>query len=99
MELELLILFVIHTVGVAVFGRFESETAWWKLTLKWMIVLGVTTWLYSAFGHTGSLIFLAMMFAAGLTFHFAWCARNGIHPVHATPRKRYFELRKWEWKE
>ena len=27
------------------------------------------------------------------------CRKHGIHPLHATPRRRYYELRRWEWKE
>jgi hypothetical protein len=99
MEIELLLLFILHTLGVSIFGKFESQTAWWKLTLKWLIVLGITAGLYRSFGHIGSLSFLAIMFTAGLIFHFTWCARHGIHPIHATPRRRYFELRKWKWQE
>ena len=36
---------------------------------------------------------------AGLTFHFVWCQRNGIHPLRATPRRRYYQLRGWTWPE
>lgn len=99
MEIELLTLFLMHTVGASIFGRFEVETAWWRLTLKWLFALGITYVLFLYFGHTGALIFLGVLFVSGLVFHFAWCKKNGIHPLHATPRKKYYQLRKWNWEE
>jgi len=36
---------------------------------------------------------------AGAAFHMVWCRRNGIHPWNATPRRRYYELRGWVWRE
>jgi hypothetical protein len=36
---------------------------------------------------------------AGTTFHFIWCAKNGINPITAEPRRRYYELRGWVWRE
>ncbi|HMQ01329.1 MAG TPA: hypothetical protein PKC24_16225 [Cyclobacteriaceae bacterium] len=99
MELELLILFLMHTVGASIFGRFEVETAWWRLSLKWLMVLGIAYVLNINFGQAVSLSFLGILFLAGLSFHFIWCKRNGIHPLHATPRKKYYQLRKWNWEE
>jgi hypothetical protein len=49
-----------------------------------------------------TLLAIAFPVAAGLagaTFHFTWCRRNGIHPLYATPRRRYYELRGWMWRE
>jgi hypothetical protein len=96
---ELLALFAFHTLGVAVFGKFESETAWWRLTLKWIALFGITYWLANSFGHGVALTAILLLMIAGLGFHFWWCAKHKIHPVQATPRKKYFELRGWEWKE
>ena len=99
MEAELLTLFIFHTLGVAIFGRFEAETAWWRLALKWSILLLVTWLLFTNYGHTVALSFIGFLIVAGLTFHFIWCYHNHIHPVKATPRKKYYELRKWKWEE
>lgn len=99
MEAELVTLLLLHTIGVSVFGRFEAETAWWRLTLKWIIILVLTYWLYTTFGHAAAFSLIVFAGIGGLTFHFIWCKRNGIHPLKATPRKRYYELRKWEWSE
>lgn len=99
MEAELLALFGLHTLGAAVFGRFEAETAWWRLVLKWCIVLGLTWWCRVQFGHFIALGLITMLAAMGLTFHFWWCRKHGIDPIRATPRKKYYQLRGWHWKE
>ena len=99
MEKELLALFALHTVGVAVFGRFESETPWWRLVMKWTIILGLIWWISTAFGQAAALYVILAMTFLGVGFHFIWCRKNGIHPVTATPRKKYYELRGWTWKE
>jgi len=41
----------------------------------------------------------ALAAAGGLTVHFMWCRRHGIDPVHATPRRKYYALRGWTWRE
>ena len=99
MSPELLALFMFHTVGVSVFGKFEAETAWWRLTLKWIVLLGITYWVYSSFGHSAALLTIFSLAIIGVAFHVWWCRKNQIHPLHATPRRRYYELRNWEWKE
>jgi hypothetical protein len=95
-ELELGVLLAISILGPAVFSVFEQETAAWRKVLKWGIVSGGTLVLYRAIGH-GALVFPLGLSLAGLCFHFWWCRRNGIHPLRATPRRRYYELRGWEW--
>ncbi len=35
----------------------------------------------------------------GMIFHLVWCRRHGIHPLEATPRRRYYALRRWDWVE
>jgi hypothetical protein len=99
MEYELLALFLLHTVGVAVFGRFEAETAWWRLVLKWMLMLLITWLLFYYFGHLAAFGAIALLFTSALIFHFTWCYKNGIHLVKATPRKKYYAIRKWKWEE
>ena len=97
-ELELITLLAIHVVGTSVFGVFEAETPWWRLILKWSIVIALTLGLYAWVGHW-ALSAVLVPALAGLTFHFVWCRRNGIHPLEATPRRRYYELRGWTWRE
>jgi hypothetical protein len=93
-ELELAVLLAITTLGQVGFGHFEAETSKARRLIKWAIVDGATLGLYFAVGHW-ALAFPIGMVALGLGFHFWWCRRNGIHPFHATPRRRYYELRGW----
>ena len=46
-----------------------------------------------------ALLFPALGVGVGTTFHFVWCRKNGIHPWAATPRRKYYELRGWTWRE
>jgi len=97
-ELELSILLALAVLGAETFAPFEVETPVWKKISKWTVVIGGTLGLYQFVGHW-SLLFAAVPGLAGLAFHFIWCSRNEIHPLRATPRRRYYELRGWEWHE
>lgn len=97
-ELELSVLLVIAVVGSGAFAVFEVETPAWRKILKWGIVIGATLWLYTGVGHW-SLVLPIAAGVAGATFHFIWCRKNGIDPVTAEPRRRYYELRGWAWKD
>ena len=96
--LELGVLYLLQTVGHSIFAVFELETAAWRLILKWVLLAALTLGLYAWVGHWSLLLPLGLA-AAGLTFHFSWCRKNGIHPLHATPRRRYYELRGWKLPE
>jgi hypothetical protein len=96
MELELAVLLALVVVGNSVFGVFEQETAAWRRLLKWGIVIAGTLALHRSVGHSAVLLPVGLG-VAGLSFHFWWCRRHGIHPLRATPRKRYYELRGWAW--
>jgi len=98
MEAELAVLLGLAIVGNTVFGVFEGETAVWRRLLKWGVVVGGTLALYRGVGHAALTLPIALG-AAGLSFHFWWCRRHGIHPLRATPRRRYYELRGWAWPE
>lgn len=99
METILAILLMLHILGTSIFGKFESETAWWRLTLKWVVILTLAYSLYFYFGTAVTLLVIFFLVLASVTFHVVWCNRNEIHPLKATPRKRYYELRKWKWVE
>jgi hypothetical protein len=99
MEAELLTLLILHILGVAVFGKFESETAWWRIVVKWTILVLLTYLFHFYRGHTGAFVLIGVTASAGLSFHFYWCIKNGIHPLNATPRKKYYALRHWTWNE
>ena len=95
---ELVTLLAIAIVGPAVFAPFELETSPQRKVLKWALVCGVTLGLALIVGHWAIAFPVAAGFA-GTTFYFIWCRRNGIHPLYATPRRRYYELRGWTWRE
>jgi len=95
---ELLAVFLLQTVGTAVFAVFEVETESWRKMLKWVLLLALTLGLHSLIGHWALALPLGLG-TAGLCFHFWWCRRHGIHPLRATPRRRYYELRGWTWSE
>ena len=95
-ELELYVLLAILILGTSVFAVFEVETARWRKVLKWTIVSAATIGLYHVVGHL-ALLFPLGAGAIGTIAHFAWCRKHGIHPIHATPRRKYYELRGWSW--
>ena len=97
-ELELYVLLAILILGTSVFAVFEIETAGWRKAFKWSIVTAGTVGLYYAVGHF-ALLFPFGLGALGTSFHFWWCRQHGIHPIHATPRHRYYDLRGWSWPE
>lgn len=97
-ELEWFTLLVLHVLGTSIFGVFEVESPWWKLTLKWGILIGLTYLVFHLFGHW-AMAAIVLPALAGVVFHFRWCAHHGIDPWRATPRKRYYELRGWTWIE
>ena len=95
-ELELLTLLILQTVGFAVFGRFEVETAPWRKILKWAIFIGLTLAVYRWAGHWALLV-PGLAAAAGLTVHTVWCRRHQIDLLAPRPLRRYYELRGWTW--
>ncbi len=96
MEVELVFLLALIILGTGIFAVFEVETPWWRKVLKWSFVSGLTLLLARSVGHW-ALVVPAFLGGLGATFHFWWCRRNGIHPLRALPRRRYYELRGWQW--
>jgi uncharacterized membrane protein len=99
MENILFVLFVSHSLGFAVFGKFQTEAPWWQLFAKWMAILGIAYLLFVNFGEVVTFITFGVLFAVSVIIHVAWCRKNHIHPMNANPRKTYYALRGWEWKE
>jgi hypothetical protein len=95
-ELEVSFLLTLQLIGTEIFAPFEVETPPWKKILKWSIIAALTLGLYLIIGHWSILVPTAIGLA-GLTFHITWCKKNGIDPLRATPRRRYYELRGWQW--
>ncbi len=97
-ELELGILLGLLLVGPGIFAVFEVETPAWRKILKWSIVIGLTLGLYGRIGHWAVVVPIGLA-GIGSTVHWVWCRKNGIHPLRATPRRRYYRLRGWDWHE
>ncbi len=97
-ELELGILLGLLLVGPGIFAVFEVETPAWRKILKWSIVIGLTLGLYGPIGHWAAVVPVGLA-GIGSTIHWVWCRKNGIHPLRATPRRRYYQLRGWDWHE
>lgn len=98
LEIELATLLLIQLLGSAFFGRFEVETPALRKIFKWLMIDGITIGLYFIVGHY-ALIFPVAMICIGTTVHIFFCKKHGIDPLKATPRKKYYELRKWKWEE
>lgn len=93
-ELELGVLLVVTTVACNVFAEFEIETPRWRRLLKWTLIHGLTLGLYFVIGHWALMVPLFFGFLGG-TVHLLWCRKHGIHPLYATPKRRYYQLRGW----
>ncbi len=96
--LELAVLLGLVVLGGEIFARFEIETAVWRKILKWSILIALTLGLYPVIGHWAAVV-PGVLGMCGLTFHLIWCRRHGIHPLKATPKRRYYELRGWGWED
>ena len=95
-ELELFVLLVFAVLGQSTFARFEIETSPIRKMFKWASLCALTLGLSLVIGHWALLV-PVLLGAAGTAFHIVWCRRNGIDPIRATPRRRYYELRGWPW--
>lgn len=97
-ELELIILLIIQILGSSYFAKFEIETPGLRKAGKWLFIAGVTISLYYWIGHY-AVIFPIAMTIVGTIVHIRICRKNGIDPLRATPRKKYYQLRGWKWEE
>ena len=97
-ELELTVLLLSQIIGTSIFARFIIEDATWRKITKWLMIYFLTYGLYRVANHWALLIPLVSV-GGGLIFHFIWAHKHDIHPINATPRRRYYELRGWQWPE
>lgn len=97
-EVELAVLLALSVLGQSIFAAFEIETPAWRKILKWSIVVGLTLGLTPFVGHWALALPIAAG-VAGVAGHTLWCRRHGIDPLRGTPRRRYYELRGWAWRD
>lgn len=95
-ELELAALLVIRTLVHIVFGRFEVESPIRHKLVKWIAVDGGTVALYYLVGHWALAVRVGL-FAAATAAHFIACRREGFDPIYATPRRKYYTFKEWDW--
>ncbi|MBL7690719.1 MAG: hypothetical protein JNM41_03935 [Flavipsychrobacter sp.] len=97
-ELELIVLLALQLIGSSLFAKFEIETPALRKIVKWLILDGVTVGLYYLIGHF-AILFPFLILVIGTIFHFRFCKKNGIDPLKATPKKKYYQLRHWKWED
>lgn len=95
-EAEFAALFAVAALGSSLFDKFETETPATRKLLRWIIAAAATLGAYVMIGHW-ALAVLAAFALLGTIVHVIWCRVNGVHPLSAQPRRRYYELRGWKW--
>jgi hypothetical protein len=98
LELELAELLIIQLLASNFFARFEVETPAFRKIIKWLVIAGITIGIYYWLDHW-ALVFPLVALIPGTIYHFMWCKKNGIDPLKATPKKKYYSLRGWKWEE
>ncbi len=92
----LAILLAVQTIGPTFFHRFATEVSPLSLLAKWTVMHGLTIGLYFYVG-AWCLLVPGLMLGLGIGLHTVVCLKCGIHPLRATPRQKYYELRRWAW--
>ncbi len=92
----LTILLGLQIAGPTFFYRFATEVSPWATLAKWGTMHALTIGLFFAVG-VWCLLVPGIMLGLGVGVHVYVCRRYKIHPLHATPRKAYYELRGWVW--
>lgn len=96
----LIALLAVQLLRTLILGRFEIEAPLWRRLLKWTVMYGVA--IVAALFLPLGLWPLALPLgwtALDLGAHLAFCRREGIHPIHATPRAKLYALKGWKWPE
>lgn len=97
MYLELFVATALLASGQSLFVHFEERTPPWRRFLKVLLFVALTAALSHFFGRAAALAGIFGLLMVGMTFHVVWTVRHGIHPLTAEPRKKYYQLRGWEW--
>jgi len=88
-KLELVVLLVVQLIASNASARFEIETPALRKMFKWLFMAAATIGLYYMVGHWSLLLPVAILIL-GSTFHIIWCNKDGIDPVKATPKRKYY---------
>ena len=98
MLIDLAIFAVLYLLGFLVFGHFERYTGLPRRLGKIVVFVGITALIIATVGRPWSLIWVFGSMGLGITFHFWWTIKHGIHPVTAEPKAKYYALRGWSEK-
>lgn len=98
MEIILFVLLGIQLFASTAFAKFEIETPLSRKLIKWLVIDGSTVALFYVIGYYSVLLPISMI-AIGATYHIFWCKKNGIDSLKATPKRKYYKLRGWKWRE
>jgi hypothetical protein len=93
---EIAIIMSIFAVGNILFGHFEQETPKWRRVTKVFLFTGFAVLLSALFGRAGFYGLLGLSAILILVVHGWWLPKNGIHPLTAEPKDRYYKFRGWK---
>ena len=85
------------TAGNVLFRHFDPKLPLWRRVMKSAIALAITAAISCRFGHRGVLIAFGIAMLPLIYVHGIWLPRHGVNGWTGEPRKRYYELRGWEW--
>ena len=95
MAVDLAVASIAYLIGFLIFGHFERYSGLPRRIAKITFFIGMTALISATAGRPWSLIWVFGMLGVGLTFHFWWTLKHGIHPLTAEPKATYYALRGW----
>ncbi len=95
MSLEWFVSAVVSVLGFVIFGHFEEGTPKARRLSKWAAYFGATALIGRKAGRPWTFAWILGWPGLGLIFHLWWCRQNGIDPLTAEPKDKYYELRGW----
>jgi hypothetical protein len=98
MENVLIALLLVQLLGTTIFGKFQVEAPKFEMLRKWIVIDGLIIGSYYLIGQW-AILFLLILFFIGIALHFYICKKHGFDPINATPRKKYYAFKNWEWQE
>jgi hypothetical protein len=93
---EIAVIMGIFAFGNILFGHFEEQTPKWRRVAKVFLVTGLAVGISAVAGKAGFYALLAAFAAFFAVVHGWWLPKQGIHPLTAEPKERYYKLRGWK---
>lgn len=94
---EIAIITTIFAVGNIIFGNFETHTPKLRRIGKVFLVTALAVGISVLAGRTWFYVFLGAMGLLFVVVHGWWLPKQGIHPITAEPKDRYYKLRGWKY--